>query len=205
MLLTHLIPFADKLDALMKWFIAFGPLGAFLISLIDSFIPLPGGADLAVIYLSSQSPALAPVTVLAATSGSVIGSTVLYLGARRAGAAALAKVAPERRERIENLLGRYDILSIAVAGLLPPPFPFKAFNLSAGVLKIHWVRFVIAVAIGRAIRFSLEALLAVQFGEEAIEIIKRHGLKVLAGAALVGIGFWLYRRYIARPTVGVPE
>ncbi len=205
MLLTQLIPFAEKLDSIKTWFIAFGPLGAFLISLVDSFIPLPGGADLAVIVLSAKSPALAPVTVLAATAGAVAGSTLLYLGARRAGAAALSKVSPERRERIENLLGRYDIVSIAVAALLPPPFPFKAFNLSAGVLKIHWMRFVIAVAIGRFLRFSLEALLAVQFGEEAVEIIKRHGLKVLAAVAIAGIAFWLYRRYFARGAETVEE
>lgn len=205
MLLTHLIPFADKLDAIKNWFIAFGPLGAFLISLIDSFVPLPGGADLAVIALSAKSPALAPVTVIAATAGAVVGSTLLYLGARRAGAAALSKISPERRERIENLLGRYDVLSIAVAALLPPPFPFKAFNLSAGVLKIHWVRFVIAVSIGRLLRFSLEALLAIQFGEEAIEIIKRHGLKVLAVVALAGLGFWAYRRFLARPALEAEE
>ena len=54
MLLTQLIPFAEKLDSIKTWFIAFGPLGAFLISLVDSFIPLPGGADLAVIVLSAS-------------------------------------------------------------------------------------------------------------------------------------------------------
>lgn len=205
MLLTSLIPYGDKLAALMNWFIAFGPVGAFLISLLDSFIPLPGGADLAVIALSAKSPAMAPVTVLAATAGAVIGSTLLYLGARRAGAAALSKVAPERRERIENLLGRYDVVTIAVAAVLPPPFPFKAFNLTAGVLKIHWVRFVIAVAIGRLCRFSLESVLAVQFGDEAIEIIKRHGLKVLAVVALLAVGFWAYRRFMVRTVAPAEE
>lgn len=205
MVLTHLIPYADKLDALKNWFIAFGPFGAFLISLIDSFIPLPGGADLAVIALSAQSPSLAPVTVLAATAGAVIGSTLLYLGARRAGAAALSKLAPERRERIENLLGRYDMVSIAVAALLPPPFPFKAFNLTAGVLKIRWVRFVVAVAVGRFVRFSIEAVLAVQFGDEAMVIIKRHGLKVLGVVAIAGLAFWAYRRYRSRSAAVAEE
>lgn len=205
MFLTLFLPYADKLEALMNWFIAFGPVGAFLISLIDSFIPLPGGADLAVIALSTKSPSMAPVTVLAATAGAVAGSTVLYLGARRAGAAALARVSPERRERIENLLGRYDVVSIAVAALLPPPFPFKAFNLSAGVLKIHWVRFVIAVFIGRLVRFSLESVLAVQFGNEAVDIIKRHGLKVLLVVALIALGAWAYRRFVARPPVVAEE
>ena len=114
-------------------------------------------------------------------------------------------MSPERRERIENLLGRYDVVSIAVAAVLPPPFPFKAFNLTAGVLKIHWVRFVIAVALGRLLRFSLEAVLAVKFGSEAIDIIKRHGLKVLAVVALLGIAFWVYRRFVARSAAVASE
>lgn len=205
MLLTSLIPFGDKLAQLTNWFIAFGPLGAFLISLLDSFIPLPGGADFAVIVLSTKAPAMAPVTVLAATAGAVIGSTTLYLGARRAGSAALSKIAPERRERIENLLGRYDVVTIATAAVLPPPFPFKAFNLTAGVLKIHWVRFVAAVAAGRLLRFSLEAVLAVKFGDEAVDIIKRHGLEVLGVVVLAGVAGWAWRRFVIRSAAKAEE
>lgn len=195
MLLTALIPFGDKLEALKNWFIAFGPFGAFLISLVDSFIPLPGGADLSVIALSAREPSLAPVTVLAASFGAVVGSTMLYLGARRAGAVALAKISPARRARIENLLGRFDVLSIAVAALLPPPFPFKAFNLSAGVLKIRPWRFVLGVGAGRFLRFAIEAALAVRYGDEAADIIRRHGLKILGAVVVAGIAFWAFRRF----------
>ncbi|MBK6428240.1 MAG: hypothetical protein IPF82_19250 [Blastocatellia bacterium] len=97
------------------------------------------------------------------------------------------------------------MVSIAVAALLPPPFPFKAFNLTAGVLKIRWVRFVVAVAVGRFVRFSIEAVLAVQFGDEAMVIIKRHGLKVLGVVAIAGLAFWAYRRYRSRSAAVAEE
>lgn len=186
------------LDRLKETLVAFGPLGAFAIALLDSFIPLPGGTDLAVIVLSVRSPQLAVVTVLAATLGSVIGATVLYLGARKAGAAALSRVEPARRERVENLLGKYDVAAIAVTALLPPPFPFKVFNLSAGVLKIRITRFMLAILIGRLGRFTIEAILAFKYGEDALAVIKRNGLAIVAVVVVSGIAFLVFRVRAAR-------
>src|SRR5262245_13051820 len=130
------------LDKLKDWFIALGPFGALLLALLDSFIPIPGGTDAAVVILAYGSPATAPLTVMAATVGSVTGATLLYLGARRAGQAALARFSPEKRDRIEHLLGRYDVFVIAGAAFAPPPFPFKLFNLAAGAFEVHVARFV---------------------------------------------------------------
>jgi membrane protein YqaA with SNARE-associated domain len=193
------------LDKLKNGLVALGPFGAFLIALLDSFIPIPGGTDLAVIALSARDPALAPVTVLAAVAGSVVGSTIVYMGARKAGKAALSRIKPERRERVENLLGRYDVAAVAVAALLPPPFPFKVFNLSAGVFKLKVARFVLAVVIGRFVRFAVEAALAIRYGEAALEMIKRHGLVVLGVVAALGVAFWAWRTVVARRAAPVGE
>src|SRR5947207_7510938 len=93
----------STLQALLEWLKAFGPFGLFGISLVDSVgIPLPGGPDSVMILLSASNPSLMPLYALAATAGSAIGCTLLYLIARRAGVAALKRVAPERRTRIEN-------------------------------------------------------------------------------------------------------
>ena len=183
-----------------EWLIALGPLGALLVGLVDSFIPLPGGSDLAVIGLSARNPALAPVTVLAATTGSVTGSTLVYFGARRAGAAALARFSPERRERVENLLGKYDAFALGIAAFLPPPFPFKIFNVVAGVLKMTPLRVISALLIGRLVRFSSEAALAVAYGDQAMEMIKTHGLLVLGVIVALGLMFWAYRAITSRRT-----
>lgn len=195
---------SETLIRVRDWFIALGPLGVFLLALCDSFVPLPGGADFAIIAIATANPALAPVVVLAAAAGAVIGSTILYLGARKAGAAALARIKPERREQVENLLGRYDMVALAVAAILPPPFPFKAFNLSAGVLKINAARFFIAVLIGRLIRFGIEAFLAVQYGDAALDLIKQHALKVLGAVVVLGLGWWAWKRFSSEPAA-VPD
>jgi membrane protein YqaA with SNARE-associated domain len=188
---------ADQVANLGAWLVTLGALGLFGISLLDSaLIPLPSGPDVVMILLSSLKPAWMPLYAAAATAGSTLGSTFLYLVARRAGQRALRRVSPEKRERIEGLLGRYDMLAVIVPAILPPPFPFKAFVLSAGVFKLKIERFVAAVLIGRAVRFLIEGFLALEFGEDARRIIERHGIKVLAAVGLlfaISFGLKFYR------------
>jgi len=182
---------------LAQWLLTLGPLGVFSISLLDSaFVPLPGGPDAAVIALSAVRPQWMPLYALAATLGSAIGSTGLYLAARRGGVRALRGFKPATRERVEGLLGRYDMLAIMVPGVLPPPFPFKVFILSAGVFRLRLPRFLIAIFVGRAARFLLEGFLAVEFGDQALTLFRQQGIKAIAAVGclfLILLGVKYYR------------
>jgi membrane protein YqaA with SNARE-associated domain len=193
--LLFLFGIKSSLQSLLEWLKAFGSLGLFGISLVDSFIPLPGGPDVVMIGLSATTPALMPLYAIAATAGSAIGCTLLYLGARRAGVAALRRVTPSKRDRIENLLGRYDLIAVMVPAVLPPPFPFKPFVLCAGVFKLKTWRFIVAILIGRSVRFLIEGWLAIRFGGDAAGIISRNGWKVLVAVALAA-GVMLALAYI---------
>lgn len=187
------------LQSLLEWLKAFGALGLFGISLVDSAgIPLPGGPDAVMIWLSATTPSLMPLYALAATAGSAIGCTLLYLIARRAGIAALNRLTVEKRTRIENLLGRYDLVAVMVPAVLPPPFPFKPFVLCAGVFRLKTWRFITAIFIGRAVRFLIEGWLAIRFGEDAGRIIRQHGWKVLIAVIVVAGAFIAARYYRAR-------
>src|ERR1700742_1645344 len=118
-----LLGIKSALQKFGDYLVTFGPFGLFAISLIDSAgLPLPGGPDAVMIILSAHSHAMVPVYAVAASLGSTIGCTMMYWVARRAGLVALNRIKPERRERIENLLGRYDMLAIIVTAILPPPF-----------------------------------------------------------------------------------
>ena len=198
---TILILFGIKsgLQSVLEWLKAYGSLGLFGISLIDSAgIPLPGGPDTVMIVLSANTPALMPLYALAATAGSAIGCTLLYLVARRGGVAALNRMKPEKRTRIENLLGRYDLIAVMVPAVLPPPFPFKPFVLCAGVFKLKTWRFISAIFIGRAMRFLIEGWLAIRFGGDAERIIRQHGWKVLIAVAVTAAAVFTVRFLRAR-------
>jgi membrane protein YqaA with SNARE-associated domain len=185
------------LERFGAWLVGLGTLGLFTISLLDSaFVPLPSGPDLIMITLSAANPPWMPLYALAATVGSTIGCTLLYMAARRAGMRALRRVSQERRERIENLLGRYDMLAVMIPAVLPPPFPFKPFVLGAGVFKLKIARFIIAIFIGRAARFLIEGWIAIEFRDEAWPLIKGHGVKVLAfvlAILIISLAFKFYR------------
>ena len=194
------------LTGIMDWFknlkaalIGFGALGIFLIALMDAaFIPMPGGPDVVVISLSIYKPALMPLYVFAAMAGSTIGSLLLYFVGLRGGEAVLRKFSAEKRAKVQRALDQYDIWAMLVAAVMPPPFPFKIFVLSAGAFKMKLWRFVVAMILGRGFRFILEGVLAVRYGEQATEILKQNGAKIGLGIAAAIIVICLVKMLLKR-------
>ena len=76
---------------------------------------------------------------------------------------------------------------MVVPALLPPPVPFKVFVLLAGAASVSPVRFGIAVAVGRGIRYFGQGYLAVLYGEQAAEFMKTHGTAIGIGLALTAV------------------
>jgi membrane protein YqaA with SNARE-associated domain len=113
-----------------------------------------------------------PVYVLAAALGATLGCLFPYWIGRKTGEAALRKFSPEKRARVNDLIARYDVWAMLVGAVLPPPFPFKLFLLTAGVFRMRVVRFLAALFIGRCVRFTLEGWMAVRYGEQATEVFK---------------------------------
>ena len=143
---TFLLSIGSALKSLQATLFGLGALGILAIGFIDAAsIPLPGGPDVVVMALSHANHSMMPLYVLAAVVGSTAGSLVLYFAARKGGEAVLRKFSPEKRARVEDLLDRYDILAMLLASVLPPPFPFKLFVLSAGAFKMQLWRFVAAL------------------------------------------------------------
>jgi len=170
-----LAPVTKWLTRLSEYLITFGAFGLFIVALLDStFVPLPSSVDALMLLLSTAYPSWMLLYALMATSGSALGCLILYLISRRAGARALNRFSERRKARVKHLIERYDMMAVLVATLLPPPFPFKLFVVSAGVFRFSLVRFMIAIVVGRGFRFLLEGYFAVRFGPEAKEILARY-------------------------------
>jgi membrane protein DedA with SNARE-associated domain len=107
---------------------------------------------------------------------------------RRAGARALNRFSERKQARVKYWIERYDAIAVLVATLLPPPFPFKLFVVSAGVFRFSLMRFMLAIVAGRAFRFLLEGYFAVKYGVQAKEILAKYypwiGLSLVAAIVL---------------------
>lgn len=187
--LVHKI--TNFLSAVSQYLITYGAFGLFGIALLDSaLIPLPGGPDAVMMLLSAAAPHWWPIYALAATLGSVAGCVILYYLSARAGSRALKRFSERKQKRVKDLIDRYDVLSVLVASVLPPPFPFKLFVVSAGVFRLNVVRFAIAIGVGRIFRYALEGYLAANYGDHAKELLARYYPTIgISLAVLIIIGF----------------
>src|SRR6476619_87281 len=198
----------NALTKLSQYLVSFGPFGLFTIAFLDSLmIPMPGGVDAVLLLLAAARPSWMLIYVAAATVGSTLGCVVLYRISQRAGKRALARFSESKQKRVKDLLDRYDVMSVLVASLLPPPFPFKLFVVSSGVFRVNIVRFTIAIAAGRTFRYLLEGYLAAHYGEHAKEILAHYypvigiGLAVLLIVIFVGKNLMRHAR--VEPVSGV--
>ena len=139
-----------------------------------------------------------PYYAAMATLGSITGCLVLYVLGRKGGEAILQKrFSGPRVEKAMGLFRRFGVLAIIVPALLPPPAPFKVFVLLSGVTRVPWPRFCGAVAVGRGVRYFGEGLLAVRYGDEAVELLRANGplvSLVLAVVVLLGVGTYILMR-----------
>ena len=175
--------------AIQEWATELGGVGLFVIALLDSsFLSFPQVNDLLIIVLSTTFPQRMPYYAGMTTLGSLIGCFLLYGVARRGGEVFLRKRLKGRYvDRAIALYQRHGLLAVVVPALLPPPVPFKVFVLLAGAAAVSPVRFGVAVAVGRGIRYFGQGYLAVLYGEQAAEFMKTHGAAVGIGLALTAV------------------
>ena len=175
--------------AIQEWASELGGVGLFIIALLDSsFLSFPQVNDLLIIVLSTKYPERMPYYAGMTTLGSVIGCYVLYGVARRGGEVFMRKRLKGRYvDRAIALYKKHGLLAVVVPSLLPPPVPFKVFVLLAGAAAVSPVRFGLAVAIGRSIRYFGQGYLAVLYGERAADFMKAHGTEIGIGLAVAAV------------------
>jgi membrane protein YqaA with SNARE-associated domain len=176
---------------LEKTFLPYGGVGLMVLAIGDSsFVSLPEVNDGLLMTFSIAKPERMPGLAALTTLGSVIGCSLLYAVGRKGGEAFLSKrFAGHRMAQIRGWYQKYGLLAVIVPSLLPPPTPFKIFVLSAGTFGISWPRFLVAILIGRGLRYFSEGYLAVTYGQAAIDLVKHNTGKVGLGvAALVVVG-----------------
>jgi membrane protein YqaA with SNARE-associated domain len=203
---SFLHPVTKALGRLSEYLITYGAFGLFVVALLDStFVPLPSSADALMIVLSTAHPSWMLLYAFMATAGSAVGCLILYLVSRRAGARALGRFSERKQQRVRYLIERYDMIAVLVATLLPPPFPFKLFVITAGVFRFSLLRFMLAIVGGRAFRFVLEGYLAVRYGAEAKEILAKYYPWIGLGLVAAILLFLIVKRLLKRDQADATE
>ena len=178
--------------------LALGGPGLFAVAALDSsFISLPQINDLLVVLMVTQNKALMLYYAAMATLGSVVGCYVIYYLAGKGGEAFLRRrTRAGALERTLALYRRHGLLALMVPALLPPPAPFKLFVLGAGLAGVRPLPFVTAIAVARGARYVALGVLAIYFGDAALELMRTRGREValwLVAAILLGALLWWWR------------
>ena len=186
-----------------------GLLGLFLMSALDSsFLVLPFGNDLLLIALvSANRDSLIWIAyVIASALGSVVGVFFIDLIMRKAGETGLERfVSKKRIDKLKAKLENKAGITVFVATLIPPPFPFTPVVMTASALQSPRGKLLIAVFLGRLLRFGIEAVLALYFGRQVLAFMNSDVVTYIV-YGLIGIGVilstlsllrWLKRNKVA--------
>jgi membrane protein YqaA with SNARE-associated domain len=182
----------------LRWLRHLGGPGLILLGILDnSVVPLPGSMDVFVVVLSAGQRDWWPYYAFMATGGSVLGGYLTYRLARGEGKGRLAKrLNRSQMDKVRRAFDHWGFGAIAVPALIPPPFPMTPFLIVAGAAQYPRNKFILALVLGRGIRYTLFAALAAFYGRQILNYFTEHAAGViLAGILIVamGIGFAILR------------
>jgi membrane protein YqaA with SNARE-associated domain len=193
-----------------QWVRQFRSLGLIAVGIADnSVIPMPGSMDVLTIYLAASEREYWPYYAAMATAGALLGGYITYALARKGGKEALErKLSKKQATKIYRRFERWGFGAVAVPAILPPPFPIVPFLLAAGALQYQRKKFLAALALGRAIRFTLLAGLGALYGDAIAGFFSKYyqpALAILIGLAVLGgiLALIEYVRYKKRSAASV--
>jgi len=130
-----------------------------------------------------------------ASLGSALGSIPLYIIGYMGGEKVLRKrISEERFLKIHRSFEEHEFWALMFPGMLPPPMPFKIFVLAAAVFKMRFRDFLVAIFLGRLVRFGVLSVLVLWFGPQIVGllggVVKRHWIWVLTAIG-TGICVWV--------------
>lgn len=181
------------LPALMKW----GILGVGAIAVLDSSsIPVPMDAILGLYVWNDKRHFW--VYCLMAAAGSALGGLLPY-GLGRAGGELflLKRINRAKFEQMRDRFQRQEFLAVMIPSMMPPPAPWKMFIFASGVFEMRIPVFLLAVFVGRMLRWLALSLLVLKLGPGAVDLVARHAVPVVIAVgvlAVIGFAWWWMRK-----------
>ncbi|PYV60438.1 MAG: TVP38/TMEM64 family protein [Acidobacteria bacterium] len=175
-----------------------GIWGVFAVAALDgAAFGLP--MDVVVGGYVAQNHARWLLYVFMAAGGSALGSLVVY-GIGYAGGEELLRkrLSAARFEKMHNAFDKHPFWSLMFPAMLPPPTPFKVFALAAAVAEMSIGHFLLAIFLGRTVRFLILGILVLKFGPGVVHTLRifftEHFYWVLIAIAFALIAWLAIRR-----------
>ncbi len=169
------------------------PLALSLLSFLESFIlPFPPpDVMLAPMSLAKPHKAVryALITLLASLAGGVVGYLIGVFGYELVQPWIVEWGYMPAFEKAMDWFAQWGFWAVLAAGF--SPIPYKIFTITAGVLQLAFLPFMLASLIGRGARFFLVALLLARFGPALEKKLMRYieyigwGLVAVIAAAML--------------------
>jgi len=169
----------------------------FLVSYLENFIsPIPG--DILVAPLSAHHPNRKWFIVFYATFASVLGSLTGYIIGyflfQSIGAPLIAWYGGEDSFILfKTVFEKYGFATLFVVAFTP--LPDKVFTVLSGVASISLFPFVLAMGLGRALRFGIVAYLAATYGRSAYSFLRNKFGLVTFIICIVAVVVVLFSRF----------
>jgi membrane protein YqaA with SNARE-associated domain len=182
------------------WLVRLGGPGLVLLGIADnSIIPLTGSMDVLTLWLAAAHRNLWPYYAAMATTGAVLGGYLTYAIGRKGGKEAIEKkIKKSRADKLFNRFDQWGFSTVAISAMLPPPFPLVPVLLTAGALQYSRKKFLGALALGRAVRYSLIAGLGSLYARQVTAFFNQYykpAVLILVGLAVLG-GIFALREYL---------
>lgn len=187
-----------RLPAWLQHFVAvLGGSGIFLIAFLDSSVlSFPFVTDALVMRLCMERPGRLIYYAAMATLGSLLGCIWIYWLAKKGGEVYFHRHGGRAALKAKRWVDNHAFLSLFVPAILPPPMQFKVFVLAEGVFQVPLKTFVLALVLGRGLRYVAEGIFAIHYGQRAFEFLIGHALAFLLVAAAILAVLYLANRFI---------
>lgn len=189
-----------------------GGFGLFLLAIANSS-PLPGfaGPDILTAVLAARQREPWYYYAAVATAGSIIGAYLAYRMAHKAGLDYLNRKFGQRKvATMLKYFDRWGTSALAVSAAVPVPLPTSTFFAAAGVLDYPLRRFLVVVAVSRAVRYGAIAAIASLYGRRFIVTLRHLGqyswwLLAIATAVIVAVAVLIVLRRRLQASRPVPK
>ena len=196
-----------------QWVQDWGYWGVIVLMAMESSIfPVPSEVVIPpAAFLAAQGKMSLWGVILAGTFGSWLGSAITYGVSRYAGRPFILKfgkyffISPEKLERAEHFMARYEAGGIFFARLLP--VVRHLISIPAGIVRMPFGKFSLMTVIGSAIWCSVLTWFGkgvadrnpklMENPEEMIHAIKHESLGIIAGIAVIGVLYFLMLKLTA--------